>query len=71
MLLVLGVFILLLWTGISDEQRPNPSINFLATKPISLKSIYVSKWGYNLFIAYSLLLISGGIVFIISSLIGG
>ena len=71
MLLILGIFILLLWTGISDEQRPNQSINFLATKPISLKSVYVNKWGYNLFIAYSLLLISGGSVFIISSLIGG
>lgn len=70
-LFILSIFILLLWTGMSDEQRPNPSINFLATKPLSLKSIYLSKWWYNLLIAYSLLLISGGVVFIISSLIGG
>jgi len=71
MLVGLGVFILLLWTAMSDEQRPNSSINFLATKPISFKSIYASKWGYNLFIAYSLLLITGGIIFSIGSIFGG
>ena len=71
MLLVFGVFILLLWTSISDEQRPNLSMNFLITKPISFRSIYVSKWAYNVMIAYGLLLLSGGIVFIISLFIGG
>ncbi len=71
MLLVLGVFVLLLWTSISDEQRPTPSMNFLTTKPISLRSIYINKWAYNGMIAYGLLLISGGIVFLLSLLIGG
>ncbi|CAM3114353.1 hypothetical protein FITA111629_04460 [Filibacter tadaridae] len=71
MLLVLGVFVLLLWTSISEEQRPNSSMNFLTTKPISLRSIYVSKWAYNGMIAYGLLLLSGGTVFLLSLLIGG
>lgn len=71
MLIVLGIYILLSWTSLSEEQRPNPSIHFLTTKPITFKSIYTSKWAYNLVIAYSMLLISGGIVFIISLLIGG
>ncbi|QTD40023.1 hypothetical protein [Sporosarcina sp. Te-1] len=71
MWLVLGGFILLLWTSLSDEQRPVPSIHFLKTKPISLRSVYLSKWAYNLVIAYVLLLISSGSVFLLSSLIGG
>lgn len=71
MLVLFGVFILLLWTSISEEQRPSPSIHFLTTKPIDFRSIYASKWAYNLIIAYGLLLISGGIVFIVSSIIGG
>ena len=71
MLFALGAFILLLWTSISEERQPNPSLNFLTTKPISFRSIYVSKWAYNIMIAYGLLLISGGIVFLFSLLIGG
>ncbi|MBE1555920.1 hypothetical protein [Sporosarcina limicola] len=71
MLFVLGVFILLLWTSISEEQRPNLSMNFLTTKPISSSLIYVSKWVYNGMIASGLLLISGSIVFLLSLLIGG
>ncbi|MBD7984082.1 hypothetical protein H9649_05780 [Sporosarcina sp. Sa2YVA2] len=71
MLFVMGVFILLLWTSLSDERQLNPSINFLKTKTIPFRSIYVSKWAYNLMIAYGLLVLCGGIVFLLSSLIGG
>lgn len=71
MLVVLLVFVLLLWTTISDEHRPNPSINFLITKPIRRTSIYITKWAYNLAIAYSLLLISGTLIFLIATFIGG
>ncbi|MCG3087600.1 cytochrome b/b6 domain-containing protein [Sporosarcina cyprini] len=71
MWLALGGFILLLWTSLSEEQRPTPSIHFLKTKPILLRSIYLNKWIYNMMIAYGLLLISAGSIFLISSLIGG
>ncbi len=71
MLFALGVFILLLWTSVSEERQQNPSLNFLTTKPISFRSIYVSKWAYNIMVAYILLLVSGGIVFLFSLLIGG
>ena len=71
MLVVLCVFILLLWTCLSVEQRPTSSIHFLTTKPLTFQSIYASKWIYNLLIAYGAILISGGITFIVSSIIGG
>lgn len=71
MLFGMGVFILLLWTSLSDERQPNPSINFMKTKTIPFRSIYVSKWAYNLMVAYGLLVLCGGIVFLLSSLIGG
>lgn len=71
MLVIFGVFILLFWTSLSEEQRPNTSIHFLTTKPITFRSIYASKWAYNLLIAYCALLVIGGIVFIVSSTLGG
>lgn len=71
MLVVLILFVLLLWTTISEEKSPAPTINFLVTKPIRYTSIYVTKWIYNLVIASSLLLIAGGLVFLIATLIGG
>ncbi|WP_042477321.1 hypothetical protein [Bacillus ndiopicus] len=71
MLSVLAVFVLLLWTTMSDERQPNPSINFLTTKPIRITSIYMTKWAYNLAIAYSLLLISSIFIFLLSTIIGG
>lgn len=63
MLIVLFFFIFLLWTTMADEYRPNPSMNFLATKPIRFSSIYIMKWIYNLTISCSLLLITGTVVF--------
>lgn len=71
MLFVLLLFILLLWTTISEESRPNLTINFLVTKPISFTSIYITKWVYNLLIAYSLLFISSALIFLIATFIGG
>ncbi len=71
MFVVLLLFVLLLWTTISEEHRPTPSINFLVTLPIRFQSIYSTKWTYNLMIAYSLLLISGGLMFLIATLMGG
>lgn len=71
MLFVLLLYVLLLWTTISEERSPNPSINFLVTKPIRFTSIYITKWAYNLAIAYSLLLICGAIIFLFATLIGG
>lgn len=71
MLFVLAIFVLLLWTSMSDERQSNPSIDFLTTKPIRMTSIYITKWAYNLLIAYSLLLISSVFVFFISTIIGG
>ena len=65
------IFVLLLWTTMSDEHRPTPTINFLRTKPIRFQSIYRTKWGYNLLVAYSLLLISGGVLFVVATIIGG
>ena len=56
---------------VSEERQQNPALNFLTTKPISFRSIYVSKWAYNIMVAYILLLVSGGIVFLFSLLIGG
>lgn len=57
--------------SISEEQRPNSSIYFMTTKPVTFKSIYASKWSYNLIITFGMLLISGGIVFIVKAIIGG
>jgi hypothetical protein len=71
MFIVLLLFVFFLWTTISEEHRPTPTINFLVTKPILYTSIYITKWAYNLAIAYSLLLISGGLIFLIATLIGG
>lgn len=71
MLFVLLFFVLLLWTTISEERSPTSTINFLVTKPIRFQSIYCTKWAYNLIISYSLLLISGGLIFFIATLIGG
>ncbi|MEK5080116.1 hypothetical protein MKX73_14395 [Solibacillus sp. FSL W7-1436] len=71
MLIVLFFFIFLLWTTMADEYRPNPSMNFLATKPIRFSSIYIMKWIYNLTISCSLLLITGTVVFLIATFIGG
>ena len=71
MLFVLLLFVLLLWTTISEERSPNPAINFLVTKPIRFTSIYITKWAYNLVVAYSLLLISGAVIFLFATLIGG
>ncbi|WP_107838721.1 ABC transporter permease subunit [Metasolibacillus meyeri] len=68
---VLAVFVLLLWATMADERQPNPSINFLTTKPIRVTSIYLTKWLYNLAIAYSLLLISAIFIFLVSVVIGG
>lgn len=55
----------------SEERNPNPSINFLVTKPIRFTSIYTTKWVYNLTIAYQLLLIDGVVIFLFATLIGG
>ncbi|WP_342559334.1 hypothetical protein [Metasolibacillus sp. FSL K6-0083] len=71
MLFVLAIFVLLLWTAMSDERQWNLSINFLTTKPIRYKYIYMTKWLYNIVIAYSLLLISGACIFFLSTMIGG
>lgn len=71
MLIVLLLFVLLLWTTISEEKSPTPTIDFLVTKPIRYTSIYVTKWIYNLVIASSLLLVASGLVFLIATLIGG
>ena len=71
MFLICLIFVLLLWTTMSDERRPTPTINFLRTKPIRFQSIYRTKWLYNLLVAYSLLLISGGVLFVIATIIGG
>ncbi|MEK4385643.1 hypothetical protein MKZ25_07500 [Solibacillus sp. FSL W7-1464] len=71
MLFVLALFVLLLWTTMADEYRANPSMNFLATKPVRFTSIYISKWVYNLAIASSLVLITGTIIFLIATFIGG
>lgn len=58
-------------SSISKEQRPNSSIYFMTTKPVTFKSIYASKWSYNLINTFGMLLISGGIIFIVKSIIGG
>ncbi|WP_339198981.1 hypothetical protein MKY27_07130 [Solibacillus sp. FSL R5-0449] len=71
MLVVLFLFVFILWTTMADEYRPTLSMNFLATKPIRFSSIYIMKWIYNLTVACSLLLITGTIVFLIATLIGG
>ena len=71
MLFVLCLFVFILWTTMADEYRPTLSMNFLATKPIRFSSIYIVKWFYNLTVACSLLLITGTIVFVIATLIGG
>lgn len=71
MLFVLAFFVLILWTTISEERQPNPAINFLATKPIRFTSIYMTKWLYNLAIAYSLLFVIGFLMFLLTTLIGG
>lgn len=71
MWLALAAFVILMWTSISEEYRPTLSKNFLLTKPISLKSVYVSKWLYNLFITYSLLLGILGVTFLVAILFGG
>lgn len=71
MFFVLLIFILLLWTTVSDEYKPTSTINFLISKPIRFKSIYITKWAYNLMIAYSLLLISGVLIFLVATMIGG
>lgn len=71
MLVVLFLFVFILWTTMADEYRPTLSMNFLATKPIRFSSIYIVKWFYNLTVACSLLLITGTIVFVIATLIGG
>lgn len=71
MLFVLFLFVLLLWTTMAEEYRPNPSMSFLATKPIRFSSIYIAKWIYNLTVACSLLLITGTIIFLIATFIGG
>lgn len=68
---IFGVFIFLVWTSLASEQGPQMPIRFLVTKPLRLRSIYISKWVYNLAIAYGLLLISGAIAFFLSSVIGG
>lgn len=71
MLVILFLFVFLLWTTLSEEKSPTPTINFLMTKPIRFTSIYVTKWTYNFVIASSLLLLAGGLVFFIATLIGG
>ncbi|WP_339216100.1 hypothetical protein [Solibacillus sp. FSL W8-0372] len=71
MLFVLLLFVLLLWTTMAEERSPNPTINFLVTKPIRITSVYITKWLYNFVIACSLLLISSTIVFLVAILIGG
>ncbi|QTD42774.1 ABC transporter permease [Sporosarcina sp. Te-1] len=69
--IVLGVFVFVLWTSMAEEQRPNRSIHFLATKPLRLRSVYVSKWAYNLAAACLFFVFSGMIAFFVSSLLGG
>ena len=71
MFILLMLFVLLLWTTMADEFAPTSSIHFLVTKPIRPITIYLSKWTYNLVSAYSLLFLSGGLLFIIATIIGG
>lgn len=71
MFVILLIFILILWTTMAEEHSPNPTINFLKTKPVRLTSIYIAKWVYNFAIASSLLLISGAVVFFFAAFIGG
>ncbi|MBD7985520.1 hypothetical protein H9649_13065 [Sporosarcina sp. Sa2YVA2] len=71
MWLALAAFVILMWTSISAEYRPTLSKNFLLTKPISFKSVYVSKWVYNLFITYSLLLGVLGVTLLVGIVFGG
>ncbi|MGN7476293.1 hypothetical protein ACTHOQ_00445 [Solibacillus silvestris] len=71
MFVVLLLFVLLLWTTISEEHSPTPTISFLVTKPIRFTSVYITKWAYNLAVSCSLLLISGAFIFLIATMIGG
>ncbi|REB07854.1 hypothetical protein DVB69_07650 [Sporosarcina sp. BI001-red] len=69
--LVLGVFVLFLWTSMAEEKKPVPSVQFLSTQPLRLRSVYISKTIYNLAMAYVLLFVAGVLVFLFNSLLGG
>lgn len=71
MLLVFAIFVMVLWTTLSEEYKPNASIHFITTKPIRFNFIYVTKWIYNLVISLWLLLVSGTFVFLLNAFIGG
>lgn len=68
---VLALFVFVLWVSLAEEHRLGRTVHFLVTKPLHLRSVYVSKWAYNLATACLFFLFSGGIAFVVSWLLGG
>lgn len=68
--IVFFAYIAFCWTAISEERNRESTLHFLVTKPIRFRSIYFTKWLYNLMIAYVILLLIGAFTFLFAAVLG-